>query len=205
MDRLDDVYVAIGRWCARVWRATARGAVQFFRWHVGLLRAGMARREHERALRNASPWALPVVEPPPIMPYRRRASLLSLGEHAFWPALCLAVGDRYSLFTKVRLLDLVDHPPLQRGQPNWFKKIRGFHVDFVLCELVSLAPLLVIELDDRSHRSDRGVRNDQLKNAVLAAAGLRILRVPTAQAYSPDELRELIGRSVTHATRTSSR
>jgi hypothetical protein len=40
------------------------------------------------------------------------------------------------------------------------------------------------------------MRNDERQNAVLAVAGLRILRVPTAQAYSHQELREQIDRLI---------
>lgn len=132
------------------------------------------------------------------MPYRRAKSLLSQGERAAWVPIYLAVKRRYRLFCKVRLLDIVECPPTKFNQPNWFKPIRGYHVDFLLCDPDSTEPLLVIELDDRSHQTARSKERDRHKDAVLKAAGIPILRVRAQQAYSTDELRQqidaLIGR-----------
>jgi hypothetical protein len=124
------------------------------------------------------------------MPYRRAKRLLSQGERAFWYPLYKAVEGRYRIFCKVRLADVVDVPA--RGERYWFRRIRGFHVDFVLCDPETTAPLLVVELDDRSHRSDRVREQDAFKDEVLRAAGLPVYRVPCEEAYDPAELAERI-------------
>jgi very-short-patch-repair endonuclease len=69
-------------------------------------------------------------------------------------------------------------------------------VDFVLCDLHSTAPLLVIELDDRSHARARSESRDRFKDAVLKAAGLPIYRVRCQQAYAPPELAGEIERRI---------
>jgi very-short-patch-repair endonuclease len=124
---------------------------------------------------------------PEQLPYRRRSHLLSQGERAVWYPLYYAVKGRYRLFCKARLADVVTYP---RGR--WFKRIRGYHVDFVVCDPATTAPLLVVELDDRSHRSVEAQERDRFKDEVLAAAGVPILRVRAQQAYDPVELREAI-------------
>lgn len=66
------------------------------------------------------------------------------------------------------------------------------HVDFLVCDLKSVRPLVALELDDQSHaRADRKTR-DELVEAVFAAAGLPLLRVPVKSGYAPQEFQALI-------------
>ena len=53
-----------------------------------------------------------------------------------------------------------------------FGDIQGFHVD-----PATTAPLLVIELDDRSHGTSSSARRDRFKDAVLKAAARLSCRV----------------------------
>jgi Protein of unknown function (DUF2726) len=122
------------------------------------------------------------------MPYKRKDRLITVGEKAFWGPLHLAVKGKYRLFMKVRLLDVVTHPEGRREGKLWFRKIRGYHLDFVICEPKTTRPLLVVELDDRSHRGSKQARRDDFKNQVLRCAGIPLLRVPAAEAYDPAEL-----------------
>jgi hypothetical protein len=126
------------------------------------------------------------------MPYERTPSLLSKGERAFWFPLYYAVRGRYRIFCKVRLADVIRCPPNRPDERKWFKRVKGYHVDFVLCDPQSTRPLLVLELDDRSHRSDRAKDRDAFKDAALRAAGVPLFRVNAQQAYAPDELRSVI-------------
>jgi Protein of unknown function (DUF2726) len=128
------------------------------------------------------------------LPYRRTSSLLSQGERAFWLPLLSAVQNRYLVFCKVRLGDIV-HYPDRFGERRWFKKISAYHLDFVLCDPITTAPLMVIELDDRSHSSRRS--RDEFKDQVLQGAGIPIYRVRAQQAYDPIELKETIQKLMT--------
>lgn len=119
---------------------------------------------------------------------------MSKGERAVWYPLHYAVKGRYRVFCKVRLADVVCCPPSHRYERQWFKKIKGFHCDFVICDPETTEPLLVVELDDKGHRSRRNQERDQFKDAVLHGAGMPILRIPAQQAYDPKELAEQIDR-----------
>jgi very-short-patch-repair endonuclease len=142
---------------------------------------------------------------PVAMPYRRAPHLLSRGEQAFWKPLYHAVRGKYRLFCKVRLQDVVCAPSQRMDESRWFKKIRSYHVDFVICEPKTTAPLLVIELDDRSHRqSEKRQRADAFKEQVLKAAGLPLLRVNCEQAYDPIELSKRIDRLIATTKATGS-
>jgi hypothetical protein len=169
-----------------------------------------ARRKNRRGRAPLPPvrdCAGPILSPPGTggalgggpMPFRRAKRLLSRGERAFWYPLYKAVAGRYRIFCKVRLADVVDVP--FGGERFWFRRIRGYHVDFVLCDPETTAPLLVVELDDRSHRSDRARRQDAFKDAVLRAAGLPVYRVACQEAYDPAELAQRVGALIADGAR----
>ena len=134
------------------------------------------------------------------MPYRRVQGVLTRGEQAFWHPLVLAVAGRYSVLCKVRLQDVVQAPAERWDEWRWFRKIRGYHVDFVVCDRESFAPLLVVEHDDRSHRRKDRKNSDNFKDQVLADAGLPVYRVPAQQAYAPEELLQCIQQRINSAS-----
>lgn len=132
---------------------------------------------------------LPSTEPPE---YRKCDSLMTYRERVFYRALQGAVGDDFVIFSKVRLGDvvwLVNEPGNRKYHNN---QIQCKHLDFVLCELTRLMPMLAIELDDSSHtRYDRRV-SDDVKNMVCATAKLPLLRVVAQRHYDVQELRERV-------------
>jgi very-short-patch-repair endonuclease len=84
-----------------------------------------------------------------------------------------------------------DHAWSEHGAPG-----SGMHVDFVLADASTLEPRLAIELDDRSHGRPEAKERDAFKDAVLAAAGMPLLRVVTGRfsvAALRARIREMIG------------
>nr|WP_326171397.1 DUF2726 domain-containing protein [uncultured Oscillibacter sp.] len=82
----------------------------------------------------------------------------------------------YTLFTKVRLFDLIE--PV-RGNPKYktnLYKIQAKHVDFVICD-EKLVARYVIELDDNSHNSEKRRQRDEFVNAILISTGYKVLHV----------------------------
>ena len=121
------------------------------------------------------------------LPYRKRDDFLSAAELSFYRALSAAVGTQAHICPKVNLADIffVVKPNENQGARG---RISQKHVDFLLCDSQSMKPLAGIELDDSSHaRADRQDR-DALVDAVFAAAGLPLLRIPAAASYSPADL-----------------
>jgi hypothetical protein len=145
----------------------------------------------KRTIASRRPRALPEA-----LPYRRAPFLLSKGERAFWRPLYRAVKGKYRIFCKVRLADIASCPRENRNEWLWFRMIGRYHVDFVICEPRTTAPLLVIELDDRLHRERPRQDRDDFKDAVLRAAGVPVYRVNAAAAYDPIELAQNIERLI---------
>ena len=71
-------------------------------------------------------------------------------------------------------------------------QIQCKHVDFLLCEPDSLKPLLVIELDDGSHRKYDRQTSDEFKDKTFKNVGLPVKRVMIQTNYSAPQLREQI-------------
>lgn len=57
-----------------------------------------------------------------------------------------------------------------------FNKITQKHFDFVICDSTTLAPILAIELDDKSHNTDKAQKNDNFKNEFCKTIGLDLIR-----------------------------
>jgi hypothetical protein len=123
------------------------------------------------------------------LPYRKTSALVTPGEHGIWYSLERAVQGKYRLFCKVRLADVVCCPQEDSNEGYWFRKIGRYHVDFVICDLITTAPLLVIELDDRRHREHLRKMQDEFKDAVLRAAGVPVCRIAARAAYDVEELK----------------
>jgi very-short-patch-repair endonuclease len=82
-----------------------------------------------------------------------------------------------------------------------FAKVRQKHADFVLCSCDKISPVLVIELDDKSHDGEQQRRRDEDKNRVLEAAGIPLLRYRAKAAYSSKEIAQAIRETLSTATR----
>ncbi|WP_309400319.1 DUF2726 domain-containing protein [Cerasicoccus maritimus] len=125
-------------------------------------------------------------------PYSAVDRILSPAEELFSHALMEAIGDDWTALVKLRLADVLDVTATGKAYMPAFRRISQKHIDFLLIDPETTAPLLAIELDDRSHlRTDRQER-DAFVDAALAAAGLPILHIPCAASYNAQFLRQEI-------------
>ncbi|MBB4200238.1 hypothetical protein CCR94_02420 [Rhodoblastus sphagnicola] len=121
-----------------------------------------------------------------------RGRFLSRNEKEFLSKLDRVVSARYRVFAQVRLADLVDVEGSKGARFDMMRPVFGKSVDFVVCDRATLDPVMVLEVDDRTHdASDRRGR-DALVNRVCAEAGLRLVRVRARFAYSEIGLGQLL-------------
>lgn len=126
------------------------------------------------------------------LPYRRKEWLLTKAERSLFGVLRKCVGDRYLVFSMVRLADIFYIPRKAPSRQTAFNRIQSKHIDFLLCEPDAVKPVLGIELDDSSHeRSDRRKR-DEFVDRVFDAAELPLLRIKAKRVYDPIDLLEAI-------------
>lgn len=133
----------------------------------------------------------------------RRDALFTKAERSFLSVLDEAAGAQFRVMGKVRLADLfrpckgMDNSDRARAQ----NRINAKHVDFVLCDPESLAPVCLVELDDGTHaRADRRER-DAFVDQVCAEAGMPIAHIPARDYITVDEVRTAIGQAMARVRR----
>lgn len=116
----------------------------------------------------------------------KHAEFLTPAETAFLAALDEAVSTKYRVFAKVRLADILS--PIAWNSSEWhtkFNRISAKHVDFLLCDKITLASVCAVELDDISHgRPDRSERDIFLQQS-CQSAGIPLARFPVRRNYLP--------------------
>jgi len=133
-------------------------------------------------------------------PYQARKYLLTKAERSFFGVLQQAVQGRYLIFAKVRLADLLLVRARTDGRQSFQNRINAKHLDFVLCDVNTVSPVVCIELDDASHqRSDRVDRDHFVDNA-MRTAGLPLVRIKARTSYRLDEVRDAIEQALPDAT-----
>lgn len=99
---------------------------------------------------------------------------------------------QYHILAQVQLSRVI-RPPKNRYEYKWLNKIWRMSLDYVILDS-HLDTLVVIELDDRSHLTQRRMEADERKNKALKAAGVRLIRIKTNNMPSLDELKYLVNR-----------
>lgn len=124
----------------------------------------------------------------PAMPYKKRRSLFTKNEAAFFHSLRQATGDRYVVLAQVPLNVLL-YCDRDARKGGWNNKIDRKRVDFVLCNAQTLAVAGVIELDDKSHQRRDRQQRDAFVDEALRTAGILLLRIPAAAEYPVTHIR----------------
>jgi hypothetical protein len=128
----------------------------------------------------------------PVPPYVVCDSLLTPGEMVFWRTLEKVVPPTCRVMMKVRLIDILTVPAGTDSGGMWRAKVKQKHCDFVLVDAISLRPVMVIELNDRSHdRADRRERDAFLADA-MNRAGLPLVFIKAANSYDARALKQTI-------------
>lgn len=122
-------------------------------------------------------------------PYAVQNHFLSPAELSFYQVLRGVVEDRAVVCPKVGLGDVFWVEVKDKSQFRAYRnRIDRKHVDFMLCDPMTMQPVLGIELDDKSHeRADRQER-DAFVDSVFEAAKLPLLHVPAKRDYAAAEL-----------------
>jgi hypothetical protein len=129
-----------------------------------------------------------------ILPYKLRSNLLSAAEFSFYKVLETAVQKKVEIQCKVRLADIFYTP--YGTSISHFNRITGKHVDFLLCDMQTMKPILGIELDDVSHSQPDRRERDIFVDNVFKVAELPLLHIQAKRAYHPQELLSEINQFV---------
>lgn len=121
-----------------------------------------------------------------ILPYKLRSNLLSAAEFSFYKVLETALQKRAEIQCKVRLADIFYTP--YGTNVSHFNRITGKHVDFLLCDMQTMKPILGIELDDASHSQPDRKARDIFVDEVFKVAELPLMHIQAKRTYQAEEL-----------------
>lgn len=106
----------------------------------------------------------------------RTAALLSEWERRALLAFRAQLPTGFYLCPQVRLADLVEIVVDTRRFPEALNRVAGKSVDFVVIELATGRPALVIELDDKSHNEFHRQQRDRFVNELMEALSIPLRR-----------------------------
>lgn len=133
--------------------------------------------------------------PSEVLPYKA-IPLFNPAEKSFYEALRPIIKDEYTIFSKVRLLDLLKIKTYGKRYLIYFRKVSQKHIDFILCDPKDFTVKLAIELDGSGHNELEQKEKDNFKDKILKTAGIPVLRIQAAKSYDSKELKERISGCV---------
>ena len=119
-----------------------------------------------------------------------REQLLNDDQKRLYQALLVWAGDRWVIFCKVPLIELIRPRGAASFRRSWFESLSQHQVDFVLCDPLSTRVRVAISLGNANNNSQASA---VFVGDVLRRAGLAWLEVPIKSRYSADEIQRLVG------------
>lgn len=120
------------------------------------------------------------------LPYRLREPFLASTELALFRALDEMVGRRYLICPKVALND-VFYIVRPNENVHFFNKFFRKHVDFLLCDPQTLAPVFGVEIV-RPNSKNEARETDKFIEELFTGAGLPLVHVQSSEVYDPSDL-----------------
>lgn len=119
-------------------------------------------------------------------PYYLSNILLSPKEQSFYRTL-KPIADEMGLiiFSKMRIVDIVQIPKNHPEYMKWFNYIKAKHIDFILCDQ-KFRVYKLIEVDDYTHQYKKRQERDDFVNEIFRQLDVDLLRY---YRWTPDQLR----------------
>lgn len=116
----------------------------------------------------------------------RKKHLLTPTEYAFYMKSKSSLQEKnLYLYPKVRLEDFIETKGEWKEKQSLRGRIKSRHVDFLVCD-DKLYIKAAIELDDKSHTSEKAQIADQFKNELFRLLNIPLFRIQVKQDYTED-------------------
>jgi hypothetical protein len=114
--------------------------------------------------------------------YKRKQFFFTRSENEFFGLLQRTLeGRNLIIFPKVRVADVLE---TTSGGHGGFNRISQKHVDYLLVSLPNFQPVMAIELDGKSHGSEKQQKRDADKDQGFKSANLPLVRVAVSRNLS---------------------
>ncbi len=118
-------------------------------------------------------------------PYRSKKYFFSRSEQEFLKALSSAIShQKFVIFPKVRLADFIEVTVTGAEYQKWWNKIRSKHIDFLIWNIEQSKVVLAIELDGKSHESEKMIERDEFIKKLYETVGLKLERVKVGEDFN---------------------
>jgi len=122
------------------------------------------------------------------MPYQKREQMLTGRELSLYQILTeILSNNNYNIYPKVRLADILTISSQADNRLQYLSRIKERNVDFLICELPELRPVLIILVEGQMKGKKKRALDRFTKKAV-EAAGLPCLKVNLNTLPSVNEL-----------------
>lgn len=128
------------------------------------------------------------------LPFQMKTYFFTRSEQQFFRILEELIDhSKFTIFPKVRLGDFVKvSSSKEEWRKNW-NKIRAKHVDFLIWDKQKNIIVVAIELDGKSHSSEKMMKSDTFKNKLYPSIGLELVRVRVGTDFE-SEIRTILQR-----------
>lgn len=134
--------------------------------------------------------------------YEKKSRLMNDSELAFFVNLKQALGDRYLIFCKVRIEDFVGVKKEVDSRKTYGLRgrIKSRHVDFLVCDSETTAPLLAIEVNGKSHERADQAKRDEFVVKLYESVGLAFRSVAVGSDFhaEAEAVRNMFDGDVVH-------
>ena len=128
------------------------------------------------------------------LPYKRK-KILSEAECNFYQVLKNILPENRQIACKPRMEDLL-YVEKSSSRNSYRGKIQNRHIDFVIFNPVNGYTDFAIELDDKSHETEKQKQIDKFKDDVFRKIDMPLIRIPARRTYDPKELIEEINKKI---------
>ncbi|ESP92699.1 MULTISPECIES: DUF2726 domain-containing protein [Pseudoalteromonas] len=127
-------------------------------------------------------------------PFNRKDSVFTTVEASFLQLLERAVGDRFKIVSRVKLVDVIECKPglSKKARRSAITKAQNKQLDYVLVDKSTLNIVAAVDLVNNSNKNGHKAQKDWFVSGALESAGIPHIRMKIKSGYKSPEVRAAI-------------
>lgn len=131
--------------------------------------------------------------------FTKKSSVMRNDERILFDILMKQYSDKYYIFPQMSLSNVLDVKEESKDHDNLFHEINKRILDFIFFDKITLAPVLVIELNGGSHMMLNRKNKDKILENLLENAKVPFLPIEKQLTYNTLSIFEEINKKVSTA------
>ncbi|MFC3031080.1 DUF2726 domain-containing protein [Pseudoalteromonas fenneropenaei] len=127
-------------------------------------------------------------------PFSKKENVFTTVEASFLHLIERAIGDRFKVVSRVKLVDLIECKPglTAKARRAAMAKAKNKQLDYVLVDKETLNIVAAVDLVNNANKSGHKAQKDWFVTGALEAAGIPHIRMKVRAGYKPAEVRAAI-------------